>query len=707
MLKFLSMKRYKIYLKAAAVIALGWAAAFAIVNLLTKDLPDIDILQEYSPPIITKLYDRNGKEFAEFYIERRVVTPITEIPVDLQNAILAIEDTSFFHHWGINPKRIVKAFWVNLRRGRISQGASTITQQLAKVMFLTRERTITRKIKEVFLAVQLEKKYSKQEILQYYLNQIYFGAGAYGVESAAKVYFEKSVRNLNLAECALLAGLPRAPSRYSPFSSLKKAYRRRQIVLRRMLEEKMIDNEQYINAASASIAMKITDDKQETAAYFKEYVRQYLEKKYGYNAIYKAGLKVYTTLDYDMQIVAEEELEKKLSAFDEEKAEQVVAGKIKEELFVVTSEIEEDELGVEQEKLTIFPRVQGALLAMDPRSGEILAMVGGRDYATSQFNRAVQARRQPGSGFKIFTYTAACDNGYTVVSELDDSPIAYFQEGIKWKLLSRTTDLSDLDPQFLINIPPDKIWIPSNYSGKYMGKTLLIDAITKSKNLCAVDLIQRIGPDLVVKYARKMGVKGDLLPIPSLTLGACEVTLPELVAAFGIVANEGVKVTPYGIIKITDSSGNPLEINGPKPEKCISPQTAYIMNWLLQNVAERGTGAGTRSLKRPRGGKTGTTNMFTDAWFTGFIPDVVCGIWTGYDENISLGKRKSGAVMAVPVWTAFMKRITESRPISDFHPPAGINFVPIDKTTGKRALPDNPDAILMPFITGTEPLRYN
>ncbi|MDO9513295.1 MAG: PBP1A family penicillin-binding protein [Elusimicrobiota bacterium] len=701
------MKRYKIYIKAAAGLALGWLAAFAFVNFLTKDLPDIDILQEYSPPIITKLYDRHGIEFAEFYIERRVVTPITEIPVDLQNAILAIEDTSFFQHWGINPKRIARAFMVNVERGRISQGASTITQQLAKVMFLTRDRTIARKIKEVFLAIQLEKKYSKQEILQYYLNQIYFGASAYGVESASKVYFDKSVRNLNLAECAMLAGLPRAPSRYSPFSNLKSAYQRRQVVLRRMIEEKMIDDRQYVDASATPITMQVIDDKIETAAYFKEYVRQYLEEKYGYNAIYKAGLKVYTTLDYDMQLIAEEELENRLTAFDEEKAKQIRYGRMKEEGFEVTSEMIKDDLGAEEEKLSIFPTVQGALLAMDPRSGEILAMVGGRDYAKSQFNRAVQARRQPGSGFKIFTYTAACDNGYTVVSELEDAPVAYFQEGIKWKLLSRTTDLSDLDPQFLINIPPDKIWIPSNYSGEYEGKTLLVDAITQSQNLCAVDLIQRIGPDLVVKYARKMGVSGELLPIPSLTLGACEVTLPELVAAFGIIANEGIKVTPYGIIKITDDSGNLLEINGPKPEKCISPQTAYIINWLLQNVAENGTGAGTRSLKRPRGGKTGTTNMFTDAWFTGFIPDVVCGIWTGYDNNASLGKRKSGAVMAVPVWTAFMKRITESRPISDFHPPAGINFVPIDKNTGKRALPDNPDAILMPFITGTEPLRYN
>ncbi|PIX14874.1 MAG: penicillin-binding protein [Elusimicrobia bacterium CG_4_10_14_3_um_filter_49_12_50_7] len=701
------MKRYMIYLKAAAALALGWLAAFAFVNLLTRDLPDIDILQEYSPPIITKLYDRHGKEFAEFYIERRVVTPITEIPVDLQNAMLAIEDTSFFQHWGINPKRIVRAFMVNVERGRISQGASTITQQLAKVMFLTRDKTIARKIKEVFLAVQLEKKYSKQEILQYYLNQIYFGASAYGVEAASKVYFDKSVRNLNLAESALLAGLPRAPSRYSPFNSLKNAYQRRQIVLKRMLEETMIDEDQYVDASATPISMQVIDDNPETAAYFKEYVRQYLEDKYGYNAIYKAGLKVYTTLDYEMQVIAEEELEARLSAFDDERATQIRRGREKAEGFEVTSEMVKDDLGVEKEKLSIFPHVQGSLLAMDPRSGEILAMVGGRDYAKSQFNRAVQARRQPGSGFKIFTYTAACDNGYSVVSELEDSPVVYFQEGIKWKLLSRTTDLSDLDPQFLINIPPDKIWIPSNYDGDYGGKTLLVEAVRKSQNLCAVDLIQRIGPELVVKYARKMGVTGELLPIPSLTLGTGEVTLPEMVTAYGIIANEGIKVTPYGIIKITDNSDKPLEVNGPNPEKCLSPQTAYIMNWLLQNVAEHGTGAGTRQVARPRGGKTGTTNMFTDAWFTGFIPEVVCGIWTGYDNNASLGKRKSGAVMAVPIWTAFMKRITESRPISDFHPPAGINFVPIDKNTGKRALPDNPDAVLMPFITGTEPLRYN
>jgi len=671
-----------------------------------RDLPDIDALEQYQPPIITHLYDRNGKEFAEFFLERRFLVPITEIPVDLQNAILAIEDSDFFHHWGVYPKRILKAFFVNLKSGKISQGASTITQQLAKVLFLTREKTIQRKIKEAILAVLLEKKYSKQEILQFYLNQIYFGGGSYGVEAASKVYFGKSVKNLNLAECAMLAGLPRAPNNYSPYKSIENAYRRRQIVLKRMLLKKMLTQEQFIDAGATPIIVAKTPEKDEIGAHFKEYVRRYLEEKYGYNAIYKAGLKVYTTLDIDMQKAAKEAVENSLRAFDEEKANNILSGREKSEFFEVTVEKTGSANKDTKEEITITPPVQGALLAMQASTGEILAMVGGRDYSQSQFNRATQAKRQPGSLFKLFNYTAACDNGYTVVTELLDEPAAFFQEGIKWKLLSRTTDLADIEPQFILNIPPEKIWIPSNYSDDYFGRMLLVDAIAQSRNLCSVDLIQKIGPELVVKYAKRMGIKEELLPIPSLSLGSCEVTLIEMVAAFGVIDNDGIKVEPYGITKITDNAGNTLETNGPRQEECLSPQTAYIINWLLQNAAEKGTGWYTKYIGRPRAGKTGTTNMFTDAWFVGFIPDIVCGVWTGYDENLGLGNKKAGAVMAVPIWTEFMKKITEGIPISDFHPPEGINFVPINKNNGRRAFPDDPDARLMPFIAGTEPVRY-
>ncbi len=690
---------YKDYLKIAGLLVLCWLTGFFFLKIFARNSPDINVLRQYQPPIITRLYDRGGREFAEFFLERRTLTPISEIPVDLQNAILAIEDSDFFYHWGIYPKRILKAFMINIKTGRIAQGASTITQQLAKVLFLTRERTLARKVREVLLAVQIEKKYSKQEILQFYLNQIYFGFGSYGVEAASRIYFNKSVRELNLAECAMLAGLPRAPNLYCPFSDIKRAYRRRQTVLIRMLEEGMIGREQFVEANSTPLLITSPYQKQETGAHFKEYIRRYLEEKYGYNAIYKAGLKVYTTLDYNMQIAAEEEMEKFLKKFDEDKAQEVLKGRVKEEIFEVTEE--------EDGALSITPEVQGALLAIEAKTGEILAMVGGRDFSKSQFNRAVQAKRQPGSAFKIFNYTAACDNGYTVVSELNDSPVAFFQDGITWKLLSKTTDLSDIEPQLLMSIPPEKIWIPTNYYADYAGKTLLMDAIKNSINLCAVDLIQKITPELVVKYAHKMGIQEDLLPIPSLTLGACEVTLFEMVTAYAVLPNEGVKAVPFAITKITDNSGNILEVNGPSPEKCLSAQTAYIMTWLLQKVTDDGgTGWYTKYLGRPRGGKTGTTNIFTDAWFFGFTPDIVCGIWTGYDENVTLGPKKSGAVMAVPIWTEFMKRATEGIPSSSFLAPAGINFVPIDKNTGKRALPDSTDAVLMPFITGTEPIRY-
>jgi len=682
------------------IIVLGY---IFFENLLSE-LPPLEALEEYQPSLTTKIFDRNNRLIDELYVERRTLIHLKDIPVDLQNAIIAIEDTDFFHHWGINLKGIIRALIRNLKAGRIVQGGSTLTQQLSKVMFLTYERTFKRKLKELLLSILLEERYSKQEILEFYLNQIYFGKGAYGVEQAAKLYFNKSVKDLDLSECALIAGLPRAPNRYSPYNNLPLAYRRRAIVLRRMRELGFITKEQEIKAREKKIVLLPPSEREKIGSYFVEHIRQYLEDKYGYNAMYKAGLKVYTTMDIDIQKIAEEVLKKHLERFDEEKLKEIKRKIKKSEDVPFGIVISTDASGNVKEELEV--KVQGALMIMKVSTGEILAMIGGRDFKESKFNRILQARRQPGSSFKLFTYTTAIDKGYTVVSKLDDSPRAYIFERGKWKLLSRTTDLSDISPEVLSKINPERIWIPQNYSDKYGGETLLFNALRRSVNVCAVDLIMKISPLEVIKYARTMGITSPLAPTPSLTLGGYEVTPFEMIRAFNIIANQGVKVEPFSILRIEDSEGNILEVNTTKESRVLSKQISYIVCWLLQQVCKNGTGWYTKYLGRPRAGKTGTTNMFTDAWFIGFVPDIICGVWVGYDKLYTLGNRKAGGVVSAPVWTEIMKKILEGKPVLDFPVPEGIVFVPVDKKTGLRTFPDSPDAIMAPFISGTEPVEF-
>ncbi len=658
---------------------------FWIKNLL-YELPSYEKLEEYQPSLTTIIYDRNGEVIDEFFIEKRRIVPLSEIPVDLQNAIIAIEDNQFFRHWGVNLYRLFRALLVNIQKRRFVQGASTITQQLARSLFLTREKTIKRKIKEALLAIQLERTYTKEEILQLYFNQIYFGNGAYGIQTAAKVYFNKDVKELTLPECALLAGLPRAPGIYSPYKSLFRAYKRRKLVLRRMYNLGFISKEEMENANKSPIILaKEAYRERANAPYFVEYIRQILEPKYGTNVLFKGGLKIYTSLDLTMQKVAEEVLERHLSRFDEEKKK----------------EMEEEGLTNIGEK-----EVQGAILVIDPKSGQIRVMVGGRDFKQSQFNRAVQAKRQPGSAFKPFIYTAAIDSGYTVVSLIDDSPVAYYNDGINWKLLSRTTDLSDINPEILQKIDPEKIWIPRNYGEKFGGPTLLRDALIHSKNVCSVKLLEKIRPETAVRYARKMGIVSPLEKTLSLALGASDLTLLEITNAFCVLDNQGIKVKPYAITKVEDNQGNILEENLPIEKEVLSPQTCYIVTHLLQEVCEYGTGWYTRYLGKPRAGKTGTTNDFTDAWFIGFVPNLACGVWVGYDDHSSLGDKKAGGVVAAPIWTEFMKKVLENKPVLDFPVPKNIVFVRVDPKTGLLAFEDSSEAVLEPFLKGTEPKDY-
>ncbi|MFH1368648.1 MAG: PBP1A family penicillin-binding protein [Elusimicrobiota bacterium] len=667
-------------LKTILILLVIFSAA-GYIRALVMSLPPIHLLEDYTPSLVTKIYDYKGELITELFTERRTFIPLREIPVDLQNAVLAIEDDKFFKHWGISPRGILRASVNNLIKRRVSQGGSTITQQLAKQIFLTPERTINRKIKELLLTIQLERNFSKEEILQLYLNQIYLGSGAYGVESASKMYFGKHVKDLTLAECAMLAGLPRAPNYYSPFNNVDRTIQRRATVLRRMVQLKHITPEEEIKANTEPINSQKVAIPTAIAPYFIEYIRIQLEPKYGSDAIYRGGLSIYTTLDKKAQESAEKALEQTLEAFDTERKSYF------------------------EQKKTTFTKVQGSLVAIDPKTGGIRALVGGRDFRESQFNRALQARRQPGSSFKPFIYTAAIENGFTPASIIEDSPLIYINDGRDWRLTSRATDyLETLPPDWLKD--PMKVWAPENYNKKYYGKVLLRSALEHSLNSCAILLLQDVGPMRAIDYARRMGIASPLTNTLSLALGSSDVTLMEMVSAMSVLASGGIRTQPYAVVRIEDKDGRILEENQPLEEAVLSPQTCFIMTHLLQGVVQRGTGMAALSLGRPCAGKTGTTNDFTDAWYLGYTPQLVAGVWVGYDDRLWLGNKMTGGRISCPIWTDFMKGALAGQPALNFTPPDGIIFSLIDPQTGLLALSKTPGAYLESFAKGTEPKDY-
>ncbi|MDD5686303.1 MAG: transglycosylase domain-containing protein [Elusimicrobia bacterium] len=669
-------------------LALGVILFFAFIERLIKylgDIPDPAQLINYTPSLTTKIYDINGEMIAELFTEKRTFIPISQIPKDMINAVIAIEDTRFFNHWGIDPYRIVGAFVSNLKAGGVVEGGSTITQQLSKIIFLSRRKTLTRKIKEVILALQLERDYSKYEILEMYLNQIYFGSGAYGITTAAKLYFGKNVQNLTLEECALLAGLPRAPSMYSPFKNPEKAIQRRAIVLARMRDVGFITNEQKKIAEEKNIVIAPPFITTKIAPHFIDNIRQSLEVKYG-SQLYEGGLEIYTTLDKKMQIAAESVFQRNLTNFDSLKKS--------------TSPVE------------------GALLCLDVKTGGIRALVGGRNFQTSQFNRVFQAQRQPGSSFKAFVYTAAIENGFTPVSIIEDTPVTFFNNGRDWELLSNTTDFSDVQDKILLNnlIKKDKeaknpnekvLWKPQNYSEKFYGLVLLRKALEHSLNICSIKITEKISPTVVAYYAKQLGIESPLTATLSLALGSSEVTLKEMTSAFECLANSGIKTIPYSIVRILNSKGRILEEYAPEEKDVITPQTAFIMTNLLRGVIEHGTGVNAKELRRPAAGKTGTTNDCADAWFIGYTPQLVCGVWVGYDNHQSLGNKMTGGRIACPIWTEFMRASLKGQPTIDFSPPSNITFVKIDPKTGLLSLGNSKETYLESFITGTEPKEFS
>lgn len=665
--------------KIIAILIFGlimWVICLLTLSSLIKNysvqLPETSTLEEIKPSLSTKIYDSNEVVIAELFNERRTLIPLGKIPVDLQNAVIATEDTRFFKHWGISLRDTLRASITNLLYRRVVQGGSSITQQLARVLFLNREKTFDRKIKEALLALQIENKYTKEEILEMYLNQIYFGHGAYGVESASQTYFSKHAADLNLAECALLAGLIRSPENYSPLNHPEAAKERFEWVISRMRKMGYITRLEEKQALDTPYRVQRFKFNIKEAPYFIESIRQYLENTYGTNATYKGGLKVYTTLDLQMQRIAEQTLLKSLEAFD-------------------------------QAKGSTTP-VQGALVALEVKTGKIKALVGGRDFGLSQFNRATQAQRQPGSAFKPFVYIAALDKNYTAAYIIDDFTITYYNTGRDWKLLEPPKKLSDVGLNLKDN--PDKIWKPQNYDQQFLGPITIRKALEQSRNVPTIRLMAGIGPETVLNYAHKLGIDSQLGANLSLALGTSEVNLLEITRAFETIANQGIKVTPYPIIKIEDASGNILEVNRAEEEEVLSSQTAYLITDLLEGVIKNGTGYNARTLGRPAAGKTGTTNEFSDAWFIGYTPELVTGVWVGYDDRSTLGERESGGVIACPIWTKFMQEVLKDKPVLDFAVPDNIVFVKIDAKTGLLTIDSGKDTILEAFSQGNEPKKY-
>jgi penicillin-binding protein 1A len=641
-----------------AVVLGGAGVAFYFTMVF--DLPRLTTLKDYTPYIISEVYSEDGVLMGEFFVERRTVIPLSQMPRLLPKAFIAAEDARFFEHRGIDYRRILAAAFRNIEALDVVQGGSTITQQIAKSFFLSPERSFTRKVKEAILAQRIEHYLTKNELLFLYLNQIYLGEGAYGVAAAANTYFGKPVQDLTLAECAILAGLPPSPNNLSPLRNPKKARERQLYVLGRMVERKMITKDQAQKAQAEQVTLRPRGPRgYHDAPYVVEQVRQYVEQKYGKEVLYKRGLKIYTTINSHMQKIAEQAVQKGLEEFEKREGK----GKDKEQ-------------------------VQGALIALDPTTGFIGAMVGGRDFSSSQFNRATQAKRQAGSAFKPIVYAAALDKGFTPATIIVDEPFSY------------------------IDVPGKEPWQPQNFDREFWGPITFRKALTFSRNVATVKIAQSIGVDYLTDYATNLGIRTKLEPNLSLALGSANVTLLDLTKAYGVFASQGYRAEPVLISQIQDKDGNVLEETEPSSVEVISPQTAYQITSLMQSVIQEGTGQRARALGRPAAGKTGTTNDTRDAWFIGYVPQkIVAGAWVGYDIEKPLGSHETGAVAALPIWLEFMKGAVADLPVEGFPIPDGVVFAKVDKETGEPVATmgwaKSGKTIFECFKEGTEPLEIS
>lgn len=633
-------------------IIFGSMAGFFIA--LTKDLPQIRNLESFKPSSITRIYSADEVLLAEFFLEKRDPVPIKMIPDNLKKALIVTEDRSFYQHSGIDLKGILRAIFRDIKAGKFVEGASTITQQLSKTLFLKPRKTLLRKAKEAFLSFQIERRYTKDEILELYLNQVYFGSGAYGVESAARIYFGKPVSDLNLSECALLAGLPKSPSRYSPLIDKDLALKRRNIVLKQMKDTKAITEAAFKRAKEAPLILAKQDKTRVKAPYFIDYIKFFLENTIGSSRLYKGGLTVVTTLDFKLQKAAEFAAEKGLSALEHRMKQQFIKN----------------------------PAPQCALVSLDVLSGGILAMVGGRDYLKTPFNRATIARRQPGSAFKPIVYAYAIEQGFSQNKIILDAPVVFKTGNRK------------------------KEWQPNNFSEDYKGEMTLRMALALSKNIPAVRLIEMLGPSSVAGFAHTLGIKSPLYPNLSLALGTSGVKLINLTAAYSVFPNKGKLIEPYGVMEVVDGNGRLVWRVKPNKKAVISRESAAVITDMLRSVIQDGTGKKAKIIQRPIAGKTGTTNEYKDALFIGFSPSITTGVWVGQDTFTTIGKGETGARAALPIWIEFMKRALHNRPIQYFDMPDDVVKVRIDPTTGLLAADNAPNAVKALFKKGTEPKSY-
>ena len=768
---------------AASTCIAGVLALLGAYIYVSGSLPRVDTLADFRPPIITRVLSDEGTTIAEFARERRILVSVEQMPEQLINAFVAAEDSNFFEHSGIDLISILRAAIKNVLAGGIVQGGSTITQQVAKSLLLSPEKKFKRKFKEAILAWRMEKALSKEEILYLYLNQIYLGHRAYGVQAAAENYFDKNVEELTLAEYSILAGLPQAPSRYSPYNHYDRAKTRQKYVLKRMVEDG------YVSQADADLAQAedLTIQPRVNAHiakayYFTEQVRRYLEKNYSQDILETQGLTVYTSMSVAMQEAAQTAVRNNLHDHDKrlgfrgpeyvltqeeaegfllEQTEQFIenppeigatleavllsgdqeqlhlrvgdwtgvipletlkwVGKIKlvdndiEPTYDLTATTKKLPIGsvvqvrieasLEDGSLLLSleqaPLAQGALVALDPQTGLVKAMVGGYDFFQSQFNRVLQAKRLPGSAIKPLIYSAALDKGYTPATVILDTPLIYKEKSI-----------SGLETS----------WKPKNYSNKFYGPTPLRTALAKSHNVITIKILEDIGVKYAANYMHKLGVTSELAQDLTLGLGSSALTPLELATAYTVFANGGIRIKPSYIVKVVDRDGRVIESIDPADfphgvdknqrlinlsrERVISPSTAYLVANLLESVVRKGTGWRAKKLHRPVAAKTGTTNDLKDAWFAGFVPQLVAVSWVGYDQERPLGKNETGSKAAAPAWVAFMKQALKDIEPIDFPIPDQIEFYPVDYMTGLLAPEDSPDANIEVFAPGTAPTRY-
>jgi penicillin-binding protein 1A len=749
--------------KALKLLALAFVGGVLFVAflffVLSFGLPTVESLKDYKPSPGTIILAEDGRVLGQVKIEKGIYVPLKQIPKYMKDAVLATEDPRFFQHTGIDYRGILRAALKDIISVRLKQGGSTITQQLTKVVFLSPERKFTRKIKEIILARRLEKELTKEEILELYLNKIYFGHGAYGAQMASRTYFGKNIWEVNQAEAALLAGLPKSPMVYSPYSDVDLTKLRQSQVLKRMVEEGYLTEEQSKKIYDQPLNLENLRLGEDLAPHLVDYIRKYIEKKYGPDKLYQGGLKVYTSIDLDLQRQAVTALRDGLRALDkrqgfrgkvgfkqlkstpiqwgslhvmvkpgegfnahvlavgdyyitvkgrgligyimpDDMAWALIKPKKKKDdpdVFKKPQELVQpgDIIKVrlkdydKKKQVASFildqaPLVEGAVVSIEPYTGYIRAMVGGYDFVEGGFNHATEAKRQPGSSFKPFIYGAAMENGFTPASILMDLPVIH--------------EKSEFEK---------KGWKPTNYDERFLGPMRLRTALALSRNACTVGLLEKMGLDKAIAFARKAGITSPISYDFTTALGSSVVTPLELTSAYATFASQGVRTEPIFIKSIIDGSGAVLENYEPQPMEAIDRTTAFLVTSLLESVVKEGTGKGALGLGKPLAGKTGTTNNYVDAWFMGYAPSIVTGVWMGYDNSkASLGDKETGARAALPVWISVMARALAGKPVEDFTPTEDIVSVKIDPETGLLAREGAADAITDVFRKGTEPTQY-